>query len=356
MFAVDVTDPVQPKIVGRITVAAAKANSRLPTEAVSYLAVGSNVVYFTAQNYGLGVATSPLARPHFTPTDEVPVNVGVRKPYATSSDSHFTSWMPEEKVQVRGATAYDNYLYVACGAAGLWVVQEEKSGVFRSVKRLGPRFCNDVAIRNGKLYSAEDMDGVAVYDLRNPLCPNEMARTKDFAGMGLCCAIWIVAPAGGKVVVPNRDRYYVLDAETLRSMGKSFRRSQSWGRYISEDVVGGRYLALHGCNVGFTWIDMSAEVPCEVGFPRANTCGQSDNACVFRGDRLLRMSRGELQIVRPGESGEARWKGVMLKDKCTGYPSWDEGVRVALTSRLGQTVAMVDVSDEKKPRVVWKEN
>jgi hypothetical protein len=240
VFAVDVTDPVQPKIAGRITVAAAKANSRLPTEAVSYLAVGSNVVYFTAQNYGLGVATSPLARPYFTPAEEVPVNVGVRKPYATSSDSHFTSWMPKERVQVRGAAAYDNYLYVACGAAGLWVVQEEKSGVFRSVKRLGPRFCNDVAVRNGKLYSAEDMDGVAVYDLRNPLFPNEMARTKDFAGMGLCCAIWIVAPAGRNVIVSNRDRYYVLDAETLRSTGKSFRLSQSWGRYISADVVGGR--------------------------------------------------------------------------------------------------------------------
>ena len=28
---------------------------------------------------------------------------------------------------------------------------------------------------------------------------------------------------------------------------------------------------------------------------------------------------------------------------------------MALTSRLGQTVAMVDMSDEKTPRVVWKE-
>ncbi len=177
--------------------------------------------------------------------------------------------------------------------------------------------------------------GAAAYDLRNPLFPNETARTRDFAGMRLCCSVWVVAPAGVKVVVSNRDRYYVLDAETLRPTGKSFRLSQSWGRYISEDVAGGRYLALHGCNVGFTWIDMSAEVPCEVGFSRANTYGQSDNACVFRGDWLLRMSRGELQIVRPGESEESRWKGVVLKDKCTGYPSWDGGVRVALTSRLG---------------------
>lgn len=355
VFAVDVTDSAQPKIAGRITVAAAKAGGSLPTESVSYLAVGSNVVYFTAQNYGLGVAACPSARPYSAPVGDAPVNVGSRKPYETSSNSRFVSWVPKSRTQVRGAAAYGDYLYAACGAAGLWVVQEDEKGVLRSVKRLSPRFCNDVAVRDGRLYSAEDIDGIAVYGLKNPLFPNEMARTKDFAGRGLCCAIWVVAPSGRYVIVCTRNRYYALDSETLRRAGKSFRVSQAWGRYVSEDVVGGRYLALHGCNVGFKWIDLSADVPKEVVFSRVNTCGQSDNACAFRGDRLLRMSRGEMQFLRPGEPGKVRWKGVSLKGGCTGYPSWDGDVHVALTSRIGQSVAMVDVSDEKKPRVVWTE-
>ena len=62
-----------------------------------------------------------------------------------------------------------------------------------------------------------------------------------------------------------------------------------------------------------------------------------------------------MQFLQPGESGGTRWKGVLLEDKCTGYPSWDGGVRAALTSRIGQSVAMVDVSDEGKPRILWKE-
>ena len=355
VFAVDVTGVTQPKIVGRITVATSNADGKLSTEAVSCLAVGSNVVYFTAQNYGLGVATCSLARPCSASIGGNPVNAGVRKSYATSTDSHFVSWTPKGRAQVRGAAAYGKYLYVACGAAGLWVVQEEPDGALRSVKRLSPRLCNDVSIRDGRLYSAEDMDGIAVYGLENPLLPDEIARARDFAGRGLCCAIWVVAPAGRYAIVSNRDRYYALDSETLRPAGKSFRISQSWGRYISEDVVGGRYLALHGCNIGFKWIDLGGAAPREGALSRTNTCGQADNSCAFRGDRLLRMSRGEMQFLRPGESGERQWKGVGLSNGCTGYPSWDGGNRVAITSRIGQTAAMVDVTYENNPRTVWRE-
>lgn len=68
------------------------------------------------------------------------------------------------------------------------------------------------------------------------------------------------------------------------------------------------------------------------------------------------MSRGVLQLLKPGqEAGETPWKGVEVPDRCTGYPAWDGGNRLALTSRIGRTVAMVDVSDETKPRVLWRE-
>ena len=103
------------------------------------------------------------------------------------------------------------------------------------------------------------------------------------------------------------------------------------------------------------WIDIGGDEAKPCGLFRANTCGQTDNACAFRGDRLLRMSRGEMQFLTPGESGENRWKGVEVEGRCSGYPSWDGGHRVALTSRMDRRVAMVDVADEGHPRVVWKE-
>ena len=61
---------------------------------------------------------------------------------------------------------------------------------------------------------------------------------------------------------------------TLSPTGKSFNHCPGWGRYVAEDVVGGRYLALHGCNAGFGWIDLGGDAPCEIGYSRVNTCGQ----------------------------------------------------------------------------------
>ena len=348
LFAVDVSDVSRPSIAGRLV---------LPgEEAVSYVAVGSNVVYFTAQNYGLGVVQCPRARPCPPPVGAVPVHAEARKSYATAAGSHFSAWTPPQRVQVRGAAACGGHLYVACGAGGLWALAVDAKGGLREARRLGPRVCCDVAVRGSRLYSAEDVDGLAVYSLEDPLAPREIARKKNFAGKGLQCAIWVVAPECRHVVVSNRAGHYVLDAETLHPSGGPFGLCPAWGRYIAEDVVGGRYLALHGCNVGFTWIDIGGDKPRQCNLSRANTCGQADNACLFRGGRLLRMSRGEMQFLAPGESGENRWKGVELEGKCSGYPSWDGGNRVALTSRIDRKVAMVDVTDEENPRVVWKES
>ena len=347
LFAVDVSNVSRPSIVGRLV---------LPgEEAVSYVAVGSNVVYFTAQNYGLGVVQCPRAS-HCPPSGgAVPAHAEARKSYATPTGSHFHAWTPPQRVQVRGAAACAKHLYAACGAGGLWALTFDVKGGLREARRLGSRVCCDVAVRGNRLYSAEDVDGLAVYSLENPLAPREIARTKDFAGKGLECAIWVVAPEGRRVVVSNRAGYYVLEADTLRPCGGPFGLCPAWGRYVAEDVVGGRYLALHGCNGGFMWIDIGGDEAKPCGLFRANTCGQTDNACAFRGDRLLRMSRGEMQFLTPGESGENRWKGVELEGRCSGYPSWDGGNRVALTSRMDRRVAMVDVADEGHPRVVWKE-
>ena len=357
VFAVDVSDAAKPRVAGRLVVETPNGGRKKASpEAISYLAVGSNVVYFTALNYGLGVVRCPLAKPYASPTGTPPVRPEARKAYATPAKSRFAAWLPPERVQVRGAAAYGKYVYAACGAAGLWALERDGKGGLSAVRRLAPKRCADVAIRDGRLYSAEDFDGVAVYDLGDPLNLRERARSTTFAGEGINSALWVTAPAGRHAVVSNRGRYFILDAQTLVPTGKSFSHCPGWGRYVAEDVVGGRYLALHGCNSGFGWIDLGGAEPCEIGYSRVNKCGQADNACAFRGDRLLRMSRGTLQLLRPGQAAEETpWKGVAVPGKCTGYPSWDGGNRLALTSRIGRAVAMVDVTDETKPRVLWQE-
>ena len=356
VFAVDVSDEMKPRVIGRLVVETPNDGAKPSKEAISYVAVGSNVVYFTALNYGLGVVRCPLAKPYAPPTGTPPVRPETRKGYATPAKSRFAAWLPPERVQVRGAAAYGKYVYAACGAAGLWALERDGKGGLRTVRRLAPKRCADVAIRDGRLYSAEDFDGVAVYDLNDPLMLRERARSTIFAGEGINSALWVTVPAGRYAVVSNRGRYHVLDAQTLSPTGKSFNHCPGWGRYVAEDVVGGRYLALHGCNAGFGWIDLGGDAPCEIGYSRVNTCSQADNACAFRGDRLLRMSRGILQLLKPGQgAAETPWKGVVVPDRCTGYPAWDGGNRLALTSRIGRMVAMVDVSDETKPRVLWRE-
>lgn len=362
LFAVDMTDVLKPRVIGRITIENGdrRRGARIPGEAFASVAVGDSAVYFACEGYGLGVVACSRAKAVRRKLGVLPKNSSYRMPYPTPEDSRFTAWLPPVRVQVRGAAAYGRYLYVACGAGGLSVLEADAGGVPRFVKKLSPRFCADVKAKDGTLYSAEDVDGLALYDLADPLSPREMARCRDFSSAceadGLDCALWVWKPSCKYIVVSNRGGgYYFLDPtdpKKMKTVG-CFGICPGWDRYIADDVVGGRYLAIQACNAGFLWVDVSGDRPVQAAYSRVNKSGQNDGCIAFRGDRLLRMSHVGMQFLSPGQPENADgtpWAGLKEFGTGRGQPVWDGKDRLAVTTRINRRVWMCDIADENSQK------
>ena len=363
LYAVDYAVPEQPRQIGRLLLPPdPRAKAGLPGKCVSYVAVGQGVVYFTALEYGLGVVEAARAQPATVPKGVPPKNAGFRIDYPTAPTSRFSAWQPQTRAQARGAAACGDYLYAACGAAGLYALTLAEDGTLREVKRFAPAFSGDVKVKGNRLYSAEGLDGFAIYDISDPLAPKELQRCRDL-GVAANCALWTWAPKGKYYVVSNRENGYIWLNEALKPVFKCS-RCPGWDRYLADDVVGEGLMAMSHANTGFSWIDQSGAKPkARLASPNRGG-GLNGNSCVFRGGRLLRVFGSSLLYLEPGEMErpEAPWQGVKLKpvgkkgNPPRGQPAWDGANRLVLTARIDRKVWLVDISDEKAPQTLWEES
>ncbi len=365
LFAVDVATPSAPRVVGRVTVAERKQTPGVarPGAIVSYVAVGDGAVYMASAE-GLTVIASARAKAVPRVRGKAPVNVGFRAKYPTPATSRFTAWTPRASGQVRGAAVLNDLCYVACGHAGLAILRKDASGAVTQVGEISTAFTGDVKVKDGKLYAAEGLDGLAVYSLADPTHPKLLRRVTDF-GRATCCAIWVWTPNAPYVIVSNRqDGYLFLDArEDLKFVYASHGNCPGWDRYLANDVVGdGRWLAQSTANTGFKWLDLSGQKPVEAIRCRGyNKGGLNDGCIAFRGNRLLRMMDGGYALLTQGQKPVAEgtnWPHISFTNnpKVGGQPTWDGGSKLALTARIRRKVSLSDISDENKPKVLWEED
>lgn len=358
LYAVDAKNPADMRIVGRITVPNPK-NAAVPGTPVTGVAVGDGAVYLTARDCGLVVAGCPVVRARKAVYPAEPAHLDYRADYRGDS-ARFDVWLPKSRGQVRAVAPFGDFAYVACGQAGLAVLRRTARGYVEAAAFDLP-FCGDVKVRDGKLYSAEALQGLAVYDLADPVRPKELERVTDF-GTAVCCPLWLWTPKTSPlVVVSDRESgYAVMDPAhgwkcLIRNGG-----CPGWDRYFSDEPVGGRYFAQSLANIGFSWIDMGATPPKAIR-SRVNTSGLNDGCIAWRGDRLLMVSKGEFLYLRPGQPENAdgsHWKGVPFarpEGPHGGQPAWDGKDALALTERIDKSVWRLDMSDENSPRVLWGE-
>lgn len=360
LYAVDAKDPAAMRIVGRIVVPDPK-NAEAPGVPVTSVAVGEGAVYLTAKDCGLVVAGCPVAKATKPVYPKEPANLGYRIPYRQDL-GHFTAWTPKRRGQVRAVAPFGDYVYVACGQAGMAVLKA-KGGAYAQVAAFDLPFCGDVKVKDGRLYSAEALQGLAVYDLADPVRPREVERVRDF-GETVSCPLWIWTPTNARyVIVSDRQSgYFVMDPTAgwkrlLRSPG-----CPGWDRYFSNELLGGRYFAQSLANVGFAWIDM-AETPPKVTRSRVNTSGLNGGCIAWRDDRLLLVSKGEFLYLKPGQAENAdgsHWRGVPMAEKGKagpgdGQPMWDGGDRLAITARIRKEIWKLDMADERHPKTLWGE-
>lgn len=179
VFRVDLADPAHPRCTGRMVLpdiirmdgrATGRVRITVP-DCAGDCAVGDGVLYVAAQKSGLLVTSLPGLKPNPPESSKVPLLTGRRAPAAIDGLARV-----ECGGQVRRLALDGDTLYAACSHAGLQIWHLDGENV-KPVGTLPVRCSYDVAVRDGKLYSAEGLDGVAVYDLA-VFPPKELGRYK----------------------------------------------------------------------------------------------------------------------------------------------------------------------------------
>lgn len=179
VFRVDLSDLTHPRCIGRLLPpdiirmdgrATGRVRITVP-DCAGDCAVCDGVLYVAAQKSGLLVAPLPGLKPNPPERSSVPLHTGRPAPVNIDGLSRV-----ECGGQVRRLALDGDTLFAACSHAGvkIWHLDGEK---VEAVETLPVRCSYDVAVHDGKLYSAEGLDGVAVYDLAvSP--PKELGRFK----------------------------------------------------------------------------------------------------------------------------------------------------------------------------------
>lgn len=356
LYVVDLT---QMKTVGRKIFSCGTQRGDQCSSFVSSVAVGEKAVYAAVDGLGLAVIPCAVAEQRKQTMRVAPQGHDFRQSYSSSA-KHFTSWVPSGRGQVRGVSAKGDVVYVACGQAGLSVLRCD-GGTYRECVTVKMPFCGDVKVRGDKLYSAEGLQGLAVYDLNDSEKLREVERVTKFP-KSICCPQWVWAPTSSTYVVVSCrvGGYQLLDPGKDWRLVAASGGCPGWDRYYVDEPLECRWFAQSYANRGFAWIDC-ATTPAKVIVCPRNRAGMNDGCLAWRGNRLLRVCNGTFEYLNPGQPENAdgtAWRGVPIEGadaKAGGQPAWNGGNRIALTRRIGKEVRMVDMTDENHPRTLWTE-
>ena len=357
LYAIDISDIKSPSIAGRITVPPADGES--PSVPISSIAVGDGVVYFSALKGGVFAVESKSAMAPAEKKGILPKNVAFRAEYP-SDNKKFFSWKPDRSVQVRAVAVDGDYAYAACGSEGIVTLKLSNSG-FKKIAQTKMPFAGDLKVKNGRLYAAEGMEGLAVYDIKSPGNFSEIGRLKSLSAAS-SLVLWVWVPKGNFIAATDRQSgIFFIDARDLKNMKVAFKKGgcPGWNKYFSGDVVGGKYAGMSYANSRFEWFDLSGEKPKPANASYKNNPGVSNGCCVFK-DKVLWTNRaGEAVLLEancPENSDGSQWKGVKVGgEKVAALPAWDGKDTVAFTHRINRDVWLADFSDEKSPKLIWKE-
>lgn len=357
LYVVDASDPAHSELISRVRFVTPEGDNI----AVNSVAVAKGVVYAAVwTHFGLVAMECPDAYPNAREVGEGPCNASYRNPYQTAPDSRFLAWKPDNGAPVRAVAAKDQFLFAACSWGGLAVLKKDAKGGLRQVG-IGPMaFAGDVKVRGKRLYVAEAMDGLGVYEIGCKGALKEVARFKDFRKDGpLAHCLWVYVPSDDWVVASTRDmgNYYISmkDFPQLRFEAK-IGDNPGWDKYasISADSQG-MYPAMRPY-LGICWVNLN-KTPLEESVQKIKDARFTlyDGLCPYKNDSFLSVSRGKLFIYSAAQSGQEVEPIVAGDDDFRGLPAWDGGKRLSLTCRIRREIRLVDFTQEQEPRLLWME-
>ena len=370
LFAVDVRDPANPKIVDRFCDKDPK-DAKAPSRCISYVAVGDGAVYATSSGGGLWAI--PCEKAKFRPQNRgrLPPDAKWREPYATSEDSHFRAWQPPARGQVHSVAAYKGVIYAGCSYAGAFAVDAR---TLRTLSRIPCKYARDVAVRNGRLYVAQGDDGIGVYSLEDPASPKKVRRISEIAPGVRRCEWLYVFDDRWAVCHPRRNSgawcFLDLSKDPAAFAGKA--PGMDWVRPFADGFVGGKWLGYAQTHSFFKWYDMSGDRPSLLDTEDKSLSGpiqkrpnfiKAHSGCTpFSEDRVLVANSGCFFLLNAAQDRNADgtpWptfkyanSGRLLPE---GMCAWDGATRVGLAATSRRTVQMADFADPAKPGLLWSE-
>lgn len=176
--------------------------------------------------------------------------------------------------QALGAVTNGNYLYVAAGAEGVLIFDKttlEKVGTIAPTSisgRIG--FASGIDAADGKLYVAEDVAGLRVYDISGEKATAPALLWNCDTGTNIAREV-VLSPGGiFSLVAYSSNGLWVINNETHKVV-KSFKTSGTMYHHNIGAVIDDRYVAFFGHSGDEHWLDFGPadarlDVPTEVTF------------------------------------------------------------------------------------------
>ena len=368
LFAVDISDKTNPKTLDRWT-KPDPAKPEWPSLCVGSLAVGDGVIYAAVKGAGVYAVPAVGAKAEKFDRGLLPKNASFREEYPTD-ESEWYVWRPKEQGQARAVAVKGDIVYAACGEAGLWALEILPGGGFHELARLaGRRSVMDVSVQGERLFTAEGLDGFAVYELESPARIREIARLDRIGGRNNL-ALCVTAIDSNWAFLSDRHGVDLYDIGNLPKFRHVLhvKGSPGWDKYLSDAAVGdGRLVAFSAANSSLKWIDIAAKPePNVVVETKKNFISLFNGVCTFRDGLSLVSGENRYGLLAPGEGDPpdgGKWRYLPLApafsgDKDTavsGIPRSD-GRRVVFTNRFNRRAALYDFEDAQNPRLLkaWK--
>ncbi len=355
LYVVDSSHPQHPETVSRVRFLSAEGKDM----AVNSVAVARGVVFAAVwDHFGLMALECPDAYPDIREKGVLPKNASYRFPYKTPKDSHFRAWKPNRGAPVRSVAAKDDLLFAACSFGGLAVLQKSACGKITRIARGPMPFAEDVKVRGDRLYVAEGLDGLAVYEIGKKGSLKELARFRDFAADGpMAYCMWVYVPNDQWVVASTRynGNYYINmeDFPDLRFEAQ-IGDGPGWDKFAADAADSRGWYPTTLYTRGMYWVNLNGR-PLQDTLDKTLRLSLYDGVCKYKDDSFLTVSKGKMYICSAKDIGRPKEPVVLGDEYFRGIPAWDGNTRLSLTCRINREIRMMDLSDGQHPKLVWME-
>lgn len=343
-YVVDTKNEKNPKVIAHF-----ESESK---NAVTSVAVGDGVVYFSAGKDGIYAVECSRAKTASRLGTVEPTGQSFRRKYSHPSSSKFYCWQDPDRGQIHAADGYGEAIYVACGDAGMSVLKQKADGSLYRIAKGPSKFAGDLKVKGDKLYVAEGLDGIAVYNIAPDYSLSLQTRISGsklgpYSSSRAC--FWIMVPNDKYILCGNRVRGYMPLYNQGTEDAPDYKYTTNvniyvgYNKYVSDKVCGGNLLPYFTRNSS-AWIDLSSNtVPAPSAIDKSKLATSiSGGVTDFKDGNALYVQDKMLKIARAGAQ-ECAWASPS-NNEFVGVPRWDGADRLVLCATIEKHVRIIELS------------